>query len=131
MSTSAASVHRRFVDEVVVGKRVELLDELFDAAAVLDQGSLDALRDQMHAQALGLEIAVSYLHEYNEGDWTVHHMSLAIKHVGEFMGQPGTGNEAHLLEVEAARVRDGRITEMWSVADIVGAMVQLGIPLPT
>jgi hypothetical protein len=131
MDTSAASVHRRFVDEVVVGKRVELVDELFDSAAILDQGSLDALRDQMKAQALGLDITASYLHEYNEGDWTVHHMDIAIKHVGDFMGQPGTGNEAHLLEVEAARVLDGRIIEMWSVADIVGAMVQLGIPLPT
>jgi predicted ester cyclase len=58
-------------------------------------------------------------------------MDLAIKHVGDFMGQPGTGNEAHLLEVEAARVLGGRITEMWSVADIVGAMMQLGIPLPS
>jgi hypothetical protein len=130
MDTSAASVHRRFVDEVVVGKQVELLDTLFDADAVLDQGSLDALRVQMKAQALGLDITISYLHEYNEGDWTIHHMDITIKHVGDFMGQPGTGKEARLLEVEAARVLDGRIVEMWSVADIVGAMVLLGIPLP-
>jgi predicted ester cyclase len=130
MGTSAASVHRRFVDEVVAGKHVELLDELFDSDAVLDQGSLDGLRAQMNAQASGLDITISYLHEYNEGDWTVHHMDITITHVGEFMGQPGTGKEAHLLEVEAARVLDGRIVEMWSVADIVGAMVQLGIPLP-
>jgi predicted ester cyclase len=131
MSTSPASVHRRFVDEVVVGKRIELIDELFDSNALLDQGSFDALRAQMQAQATGLDVAVSYLHEFNEDDWTVHHMDLTIKHVGEFMGQPGTGKEVHMIEVEGARVQEGRIVEMWSVADTYRAMLEVGISLPT
>jgi hypothetical protein len=130
MDTSPASVHRRFVDEVVVSKRVELVDELFDSKAVLDQGSIDALRAQMNAQAVGLDVGVSYLHEFNEGDWTVHHMDLTIKHIGDFMGHRGTGMEVHLLEVEGARVQDGRIVEMWSVADTYRAMAELGIALP-
>ena len=47
----AASVDRRFVDEVVIAKRVDLLDELFSKDAQVEQGSLAALRAQMEAQA--------------------------------------------------------------------------------
>ena len=129
-SESAAAVHRRFVDEVVVSKRLEILDELFDPSAAVEQGSLDGLRAQMEAQAGGLDLSVSYLHEYVDGDWVIHHMDITIAHVGDFMGHPGTGRIAHLPEVEAARVVDGRIVEMWSVADRVGVMVQLGLPIP-
>jgi hypothetical protein len=120
-------VHRRFVDEVVVGKHVELLPELFDPDAKLEQGSLGALQAQMQAQADGLELQVSYLHEFIDGDWVIHHMDITITHIGEFMGQSGSGRSAQLAEVEAARVVDGRIVEMWSVADRVGAMLRLGM----
>ena len=126
-----ASVHRRFVDEVVVAKRVDLPGDLFDPGARLEQGSLDALRNQIVAQAEGLDIEVTYLHEFTDGDWVIHHMDIRITHVGPFMGTQGAGRAASLMEVEAARVVDGRIVEMWSVADRVGAMVQLGLPLPT
>lgn len=130
MEDTPAAIHRRFVDEVVVGKRVELLDDFFDPEAKLEQGSLGALRAQMVAQAEGLDIEISYLHEFTDGDWAIHHMDIRIAHVGPFMGTQGAGRVANLMEVEAARVVSGRIVEMWSVADRVGAMVQLGLPLP-
>lgn len=56
-----ATVHRRFVDEVVIAKKVELLDELFDPGAQVEQGSLDALRGQMEAQAVGFDGHIEYL----------------------------------------------------------------------
>ncbi len=130
MSAGPASVHRKFVDEVVVGKRLELLDALFDRDATLEQGSLEALRAQMEEQARGLDIAVQYVHEFLDGDWVIHHMDITIRHTGEFMGQPGSNRVARLAEVEAARVVDGRIVEMWSVADRLGVMHQLRFPLP-
>jgi predicted ester cyclase len=130
MDASPPSVHRRFVDEVVVAKRIDLLDELIDANAILEQGSLEGLRAQMEAQSKGLDIVVSYLHEFTDGEWVVHHMSVEIAHTGEFMGQPGSGRMVQMLEVEAARVVDGRIVEMWSVADVFRAMTEIGIAIP-
>jgi hypothetical protein len=130
MDTSPASVHRRFVDEVVVAKRLDLLDELIDVNAILEQGSRQELRAQMDAQSKGLDIVVSYLHEFTDDEWVVHHMSVEITHRGEFMGQPGSGRVVQMLEVEAARVVDGRIVEMWSVADVSRAMTEMGIVLP-
>jgi predicted ester cyclase len=123
-------VHRRFVDDVVVAKRVDLISELFSPEAVVEQGSLDALRQQMGAQAAGLNLTVTYLHEFTDADWVIHHMAIDIEHVGDFLGAIGSGRVARLLEVEAARVVDGQIVEMWSVADRAAAMLDLGIPLP-
>jgi predicted ester cyclase len=130
MDASPASIHRRFVDEVVVAKRMDLLDELIDPNAVLEQGSLEGLRAQMDAQSKGLDIVVSYLHELTDDAWVVHHMAIEITHSGDFMGQPGSGRVVQMLEVEAARVVDGRIVEMWSVADVFRAMTEIGIALP-
>jgi predicted ester cyclase len=130
MDTSPAAVHRRFVDEVVVAKRTDLLDELIDEHAILEQGSRQGLRAQMEAQSKGLDIAVSYLHELADQEWVVHHLSVEITHSGEFMGQPGTGRTVQMREVEAVRVVEGRIVEMWSVADVLRAMTEIGIALP-
>lgn len=130
MNNSPAAVHRRLVDQVVVAKQLDALEELINSNVRVEHGSLDALRAQMQAQADGLDLLSPYLHEFGSGDWAVHHMDITITHVGEFMGQMDSGRMAHLNEVEAARVVDGRIVEMWSVADVVGAMVQLGLPIP-
>ncbi len=125
------ALYRRFVDEVVVGKDVALVDELFHPDAVLPvQGNLDGLRAQMTAQAGGLDIGVEYLHQFADGDWVITHMALAITHSGEFMGHTGSGKTANIEEVECVRIVDDKIVEMWSVADSVSAFVQLGLPVP-
>jgi len=122
-----AAVHRRFVDEVVVGKRIGVIDELFAPNAALEQGSLDGLRAQMEEQAAALEGSVEYVNEIVDGDWVVHRMHVSITLTGEFMGQPPTGRTARFHEVEAARVAEGRIVEMWSVVDRGDVLRQLGI----
>jgi predicted ester cyclase len=130
MSPDNKAIYRRFLDEVVVGKNVEVLDELFHLDAVLSQGSLDGLRAQMSTQAEGVDVAVRDLHQFVDGDWLVTHMALDITHSGTFMGYPATGKTAHIEEVECARIVDGKIAEMFSVADVTSAFIQLGIPLP-
>jgi predicted ester cyclase len=125
-----ADLYRRFVDEVVVGKNVVLIDELFDPDATLAQGSLDGLRAQMAAQAAGLDITVEYLHQFTDGEWVITHMAVDIAHTGEFMGHPPSGKRAHIEEVESVRVVAGRIAEMWSVGDFASAFIQLGLPVP-
>jgi predicted ester cyclase len=130
MDASPAAVHRRFVDEVVVAKRMDLLDELIHEHAILEQGSRQGLRAQMEAQSKGLDIVVSYLRELADQEWVVHHLSVEITHSGEFMGQPRTGRKVQMLEVEAARVVEGRIVEMWSAADVFRAMTRSASPSP-
>ena len=47
-------------------------------------------------------------------------------HLGEFLGVPPTGKAIRFETVDAMRVRDGKITEHWGVANLYGVMKQLG-----
>jgi predicted ester cyclase len=122
--------YRRFVDEVVVGGRLELIDECFHPDVQLPgPGGLDALREQLQAQTSGLDIAVAYEHQFTDGEWVISHMTLTMSMIGDFMGHPPTGNTAVIQEVEAVRIQDGRFVEMWSVLDLLDGMRQLGLPV--
>jgi predicted ester cyclase len=125
------AIYRRFVDEVVVGGNIELIDELFTANAVLPrQRDLDGLRAQMEGQKRGLKLSVAYEHQFEDGDWVITHMTVTGKMIGEFMGHAPTGRTASAQEIEVARVEDGRIVEMWSVMDITRVLIDLGLPVP-
>jgi len=118
------SVYRRFVDEVVVGKNVSLIDELFHPDCVLPaQGNLDGLKAQMTQQAQNFNGSVEYLHEFSDGDWVITHMALTIS-------LADGSKTAHIQEIECAKVVDGKIAEMWAVAEIAEAFLQLGLPVP-
>ena len=124
------AIYRRFVDEVVVGGDVDLIDELFAADAVLpNQGDLDGLRAQVESQKRGLKLSVNHEHQFVDNDWVITHMSVTGKMIGEFMGHPPTGRTASTQEIEVARIVDGRIVEMWSVIDITRVLIDLGLPL--
>lgn len=124
-------MHRRFVDEVVVGKRVELVGELFSPDANLEQGSVDALRAQMEAQAVAFDADLTYVNEVVQNDWVVHRMDISMTMSGPFMGMAPTHATAKFFEVEAARVVKGKIVEMWSVVDRSDVFRQLEIQGPT
>lgn len=124
------ALYRRFVDEIVVGGQMELIDECFHPDVELPgPGGLDALRSQLQAQTSGLDIAVAYEHQFEDGEWVITHMALTMSMIGEFMGHQPTGKTAVIQEVEAVRIRDGRIVEMWSVLDLLDGMRQLGLPV--
>ncbi len=128
----ARATYRRFVDEVVVGGDVDLIDELFAADAVLpNQGDLAGLRAQVEGQKRGLDLSVRYEHQFQDGDWVITHMTVTGTMTGEFLGHAPTGRTATTEEIEVARVVEGRIVEMWSVVDMTRVLIDLGLPLPT
>ena len=47
-------------------------------------------------------------------------------HLGTFLGVAPTGRSIHFETVDAMRVRDGKITDHWGVANLLGLMTQLG-----
>jgi steroid delta-isomerase-like uncharacterized protein len=51
-------------------------------------------------------------------------------HQGEFLGIPPTGKTIQFETVDAMRVRDGKITDHWGVANLYSVLQQLG-KLPT
>lgn len=61
-----------------------------------------------------------------EGDRVVHHWRSRATHRGEFRGIPPTNREVTMKGIEIFRVREGKITERWGVADSLGLLQQLG-----
>jgi predicted ester cyclase len=127
----AKAVYRRFVDDVVVGGDLDLVDVLFASAVILPgEQTLDGLREQMRAQKRGLHLSVVYEHQFADGEWVITHMTVTGTMIGEFLGHPATGRTATTQEVEAVRVVDGRIVEMWNVIDMTRVLIDLGLPVP-
>ena len=52
-------------------------------------------------------------------------------HLGEFMGLPATGRSISMNSLGIGTVRDGRVSKLWALPDVMGMMQQLGaIPEP-
>lgn len=66
-----------------------------------------------------------------EGDIVIERAIAKATHQGELLALPPTGRPVTWTELHAYRVRDDRICEVWSEADLLGVMVQLGaVELP-
>jgi len=48
-------------------------------------------------------------------------------HLGNFLGIEPTGRAIHFETVDAIRVRDGKITDHWGVANLLSVLAQLGV----
>ena len=47
-------------------------------------------------------------------------------HLGPLLGVAPTGRAIHFETVDAFRVRDGKLTDYWGVANLLGLVTQLG-----
>jgi predicted ester cyclase len=63
-----------------------------------------------------------------EGDQVVGRFTCSATHLGEWLGHPPTGRRFERVdEVSIFRIRDGRITQVWSLEDTLGRLKQLGL----
>ena len=61
-----------------------------------------------------------------EGDLVTTYKIYHGTHLGDFLGVPPTGRAIQFETVDAMRVRDGKITEHWGVANLYSVLQQLG-----
>jgi len=61
-----------------------------------------------------------------EGDLVCERWTCRVRHTGEFMGLRASGERLEVLGFAMYRLRDGKIVELWEVADRLGLMRQLG-----
>ena len=67
-----------------------------------------------------------------EGDLVVSYIRARGVHAGELFGIPPTNKSVEQDGIAIHRVRDGKIVEYWSVVDLAGVLVQLGLmPAPS
>lgn len=65
-----------------------------------------------------------------EGDIVVERAHATATHGGELLGTPPTGRSVTWTELHAYRVEGGRITEIWTEADFMGMLTQIGASGP-
>jgi len=129
-----AAVVRRFVDEVVNGGDLGVLDQLWAADLAWHGGSmgeihgLAAFREHLAASTTG---AFSGMHldihdVVTSGDTVVVRFTNSGTQTGPFMGTPPTGRHAEWLGIGVYRVAAGKIHEAWFGEDILGMLLQLG-----
>jgi predicted ester cyclase len=94
-----------------------------------DQAANRAFYEGMWAAFPGSRLTVDDV--IVDGDQLAARFHLSGEHHGEFMGVPPTGRAFVLNGQTMMRFRDRRVVERWTVADLLGLMIQLGaVPAP-
>jgi steroid delta-isomerase-like uncharacterized protein len=138
MSTETnKAIIARMIEQVWNEGRTDLVEEFFTEDCVqhivgMPQAlGLDALKQNtamgLTAWAdfhLGLDEAVA------EGDMVAARWTTTGKHVGDLLGIPATGKQVSQCGTTFYRLENGRIAEIWFLADMLGLMQQLGV-IPT
>jgi predicted ester cyclase len=82
----------------------------------------------LHAAFPDLDVVIH--DQIGEGDLVVTRKTFR-GNSGEFMGISPTGNRVAIDGIDIIRIRDGQLTEHWTIPDMLGLMQQLGALPPT
>jgi predicted ester cyclase len=95
----------------------------------MDKAGVKAFHEGFVAAFPGAQVHLAQL--VAEDDRLAMRLEFDLVHEGEFLGVPATGAPAKFVVTSIATMRDGRVVERWSTADMYGLMVQLGaVPAP-
>lgn len=128
---------RRFVEEVQGQHNLAALDELFSPDFVDHSGPPDlqglegARRFFTMMFAAFPDMHFTIRQQIAEGDKVLTYKTFHGTHLGPFMGTPATGKSVTIDVMDILTVRDGKITEHWTVSDMLGMLQQIGaVPGP-
>ena len=117
------AIVRRLIEEVLNGGRLEVLDELY-----APELAPAARRWITPFRASFPDVHMEILELIAEGDAVVSRFTCSATHLGEWLGHPPTGRRFERVdEVSIFRLRDGKITQVWSLEDSLGRLRQLGL----
>jgi steroid delta-isomerase-like uncharacterized protein len=124
---------RRFVEEVQCQHNLAALDELFspdfvDHSGMTDPPTLEGSRrffSMMFAAFPDMRFVIRQ--QIAEGDKVLTHKTLQATQLGPFMGIPATGKAVAVDVMDIFTVAGSKITEHWTVGDMLGMMQQLGV----
>jgi steroid delta-isomerase-like uncharacterized protein len=133
ISEAAKAVVRRNTEEVQGGGNFDVFEELF-ADDFLDhtpQPGRTPDKDGARQLYKVLRAAFPDFHavihwQLADGDRVTTYKTYHGTHRGEFFGVAPTGRAIQFETVDVMRVRDGKITDHWGVANLFSLMEQLG-----
>ena len=127
------AVVRRFVEEVQCQHNLAALDELFspdfvDHSGMSNPPTLEGSR-QLFAMMFAAFPDMRFVirQQIAEGDKVLTHKTLHATQLGPFMGIPATGKAVAVDIMDIFTVAGGKITEHWTVGDMLRMMQQLGV----
>ncbi len=112
-----------FVTEVLNGRRLDAVDEIFDRDFT---GGLDSLKEvivSFHQAFPDLEVALEDL--VGEGDRTSDRLISRGTHRGDFLGIRPSGVRATWSSIGFCRFKRGKICQRWQCRDTLGLLEQL------
>jgi steroid delta-isomerase-like uncharacterized protein len=138
MSTEAnKELVRRYYDEVHNRRNYDRIEELvtpdFKEHDPLpgQAAGREGMKDRERMLAANLDVRFTVEDIIAEGEKVVVRWRNHGTHIGEFLGIPPTGKEFSVEGINVYRVLDGKLAEGWSVVDVFGQLLQLGvIPSP-
>jgi steroid delta-isomerase-like uncharacterized protein len=127
---------RRLVENVQNQHNLAEIDELYSPNFIDHSGWADAQGiEGVKAFFTMMFTAFPDMHfiirqQLAEEDQVATHKTFFGTHLGTFMGIPPTGKQVSIESMDILTIREGKITEHWSVGDFLGMMQQLGV-IPT
>jgi predicted ester cyclase len=117
------AVIRRLIEEVLNGGQLEVIDELY--APELTRA---AKRWITPFRASFPDVHMEILELIAEGEKVVGRFTCSATHQGAWLGHAPTGQRFERVdEVSIFRLRDGLITQVWTLEDTLGRLRQLGL----
>lgn len=134
MATEHEALVRRFYDEIVNERKLELIDELVSPDFVEHEEfpGLAAGRDGIKEFfGIMLDAFPDMRFEVEDiittEDTAVVRLRMRGTHQGTFMDIPATGKKIDVATIDWVRIRDGVVVEHWGVTDTGAMMQQLGV----
>lgn len=133
------AVPRRVYEEVLNGKNLDLVDELFapeyvnhDPTSPEEMRGPESIKQFFSAYLAAFpDLRFTVEDQVAEGDKVVSRWASAGTNRGELMGAAPTGKRVDFTGITISRISEGRIAEDWTSYDALGMMRQLGlIPEP-
>ena len=121
--TEPKAVVRRLIEDVINAGRLDLIDELYaPEMAAAARRWIAPFRESFP------DVRMEIVELIAEGERVVGRFRCSATHLGPWRGTPPTGRRFERVdEVSIYRVRDGLITEAWSLEDNRSRERQLGL----
>jgi len=139
VSTDAAkAVVRRNTEEVQSKGNFDVFEEVFADDFVDHTPQPNMIPDKAGVRGLYRSLRAAFpdfraeIHwQAADGELVTTYKTYHGTHQGTFLGVAPTGRKIHFEAVDVMRVRNGKITEHWGVANLFSLMQQLGAWPPT
>jgi predicted ester cyclase len=137
MSEQDKALARRFYEDIMNKKRMDVIDELIsrdyiDHSPLPGQGpGLQGLKDSFSMLLKAFpDLRFEIEQMVAEGDTVVTRFTGTGTHKGELMGAAPTGKKITIHGIDMFRVSGGKAVEIWHQGDDMMVMMQLGVRPP-